>query len=70
MRVAMRMQQRDSTCLCADCCYHHFFNIDTGQLFDIPSEQLNIESIPQLPQDTKIQDLEIVIKVKNKKIII
>ncbi len=46
--------------------HHHFFNVDTGQLFDIPSEELNIESIPQLPEDTKIQDLEIVIKVKNK----
>ena len=46
--------------------HHHFFNVDTGQLFDIPSEELSIESIPQLPEHTKIQDLEIVIKVKNK----
>tara|TARA_B100000029_G_scaffold338412_1_gene330628 strand:+ start:1053 stop:1469 length:417 start_codon:yes stop_codon:yes gene_type:complete len=46
--------------------HHHFYNMDTGQLYDIPSEDLTIESIPQLPQDTKIQDLEIVIKIKNK----
>ncbi len=46
--------------------HHHFFNMDTGQLYDIPSEELTIESIPELPEDTKIQDLEIVIKVKNK----
>ena len=46
--------------------HHHFFNTDTGQLFDIPSDDLSVENIPRLPENTKIQDLEIVIKIKNK----
>ena len=46
--------------------HHHFFNIDTGQLYDIPSDDLSVENIPRLPENTKIQDLEIVIKIKNK----
>ena len=46
--------------------HHHFFNIDTGQLYDIPADDLSVENIPSLPENTKIQDLEIVIKIKNK----
>ena len=45
---------------------HHFYNTDTGQLIDIPRENLSVENIPRLPEDTEIEDLEIVIKIKNK----
>ena len=46
--------------------HHHFYNIDTGQLIDIPRENLSVENIPRLPDNTEIEDLEIVIKIKNK----
>ena len=46
--------------------HHHFYNIDTGQLTDIPRENLSVENIPRLPDNTEIEDLEIVIKIKNK----
>ena len=46
--------------------HHHFYNIDTGQLTDIPRENLSVENIPRLPENTEIEDLEIVIKIKNK----
>lgn len=46
--------------------HHHFYNVDTGQLTDIKREELTIENIPKLPDNTQIEDLEIVIKIKNK----
>ena len=46
--------------------HHHFFNIDTGQLVDIANEDMSVENIPRLPDNTQIQDLEIVVKISNK----
>ena len=46
--------------------HHHFFNVDTGQLMDIASDDISIENIPRLPDNTQIQDLEIVVKISNK----
>ena len=48
--------------------HHHFYNIDTGQLTDIPRENLSVENIPRLPDNTEIEDLEIVIKIKYKQL--
>ena len=46
--------------------HHHFFNVDTGQLMDIASDDISVENIPRLPDNTRIQDLEIVVKISNK----
>ena len=46
--------------------HHHFFNIDTGQLVDIASNDISVQNIPRLPDNTQIQDLEIVVKISNK----
>ena len=46
--------------------HHHFFNVDTGQLVDIASDDMSVENIPRLPDNTQIKDLEIVVKISNK----
>jgi len=46
--------------------HHHFYNTDTGQLTDIPLEDLSIEEIPRLPDNTEIEDVQVIVKVKNK----
>ena len=46
--------------------HHHFYNVDTGQLIDIASDDMSVENIPRLPDNTQIQDLEIVVKISNK----
>ena len=46
--------------------HHHFFNVDPGQLMDIASDDISVENIPRLPDNTQIQDLEIVVKISNK----
>ena len=40
--------------------HHHFFNIDTGQLVDIASDDMSVENIPRLPDNTQIQDLSLI----------
>ena len=32
--------------------HHHVFNIDTGELHDIPHESIRIDSLPDLPEET------------------
>ena len=46
--------------------HHHFYNVDTGQLIDIASDDMSVENIPRLPDNTQIQELEIVVKISNK----
>ena len=46
--------------------HHHFYNVDTGQLMDIATDDISVENIPRLPDNTEIQDLEIVVKISNK----
>ena len=46
--------------------HHHFYYVDTGQLIDIASDDMSVENIPRLPDNTQIQDLEIVVKISNK----
>tara|TARA_B100001741_G_scaffold283253_1_gene258096 strand:+ start:311 stop:727 length:417 start_codon:yes stop_codon:yes gene_type:complete len=46
--------------------HHHFYNVDTGQLMDIATDDICVENIPRLPDNTEIQDLEIVVKISNK----
>ena len=46
--------------------HHHFFNIDSGQLMDIASDEMSVENIPNLPDNTQIHELEIVVKITNK----
>jgi len=33
---------------------------------DIASDDMSVENIPRLPDNTQIQDLEIVVKISNK----
>ncbi len=46
--------------------HHHFFNIDTGELSDIPGDQLL--NLPEgiLPEGTKVKAVDIVVRVCNR----
>ena len=47
--------------------HSHFYNIDSGELIDIDNEsQVVIENLPQLPFGTELEDLELMVKIKNK----
>jgi Fur family iron response transcriptional regulator len=47
--------------------HHHFYNVQTGALMDIPSGQLGVTEIPAPPPGTEISDVEVIIRVSGKK---
>ena len=44
--------------------HHHFYNVDTGQLNDIPDEQVVFDALPELPEGTTKESIEVLIKVR------
>jgi Fur family iron response transcriptional regulator len=45
--------------------HHHFYNVDTGELTDIPADQVRLALETDLPQGTEQQGVEIVIRVRS-----
>lgn len=45
--------------------HHHFYNVDSGQLIDIDSDELQFSQLPDLPEGTEAQDIEVVVRVCN-----
>lgn len=45
--------------------HHHFFNIDTGMLKDIDSDVVQIEHLPDLPEGTIADGVDIIIRLRN-----
>jgi Fur family iron response transcriptional regulator len=44
--------------------HHHFYNVDTGELTDIPADSVRLELTSALPQGTERESVEIVVRVK------
>lgn len=47
--------------------HHHFYHVDTGQLSDIPADQVSIMSLPDLPEGTEQESVEVLIRVRDRK---
>jgi Fur family iron response transcriptional regulator len=45
--------------------HHHFYNVDTGELLDIADELVRFDNLPDLPQGTERQSVEVLIKVRD-----
>lgn len=43
--------------------HHHFFDVDSGTLTDIPNGDISIGALPPLPKGTRMESVELVIKV-------
>lgn len=46
--------------------HHHFYNVDTGELTDIGKDELSFNRLPELPVGTEAQDVEVVLRIRNK----
>lgn len=44
--------------------HHHFYNVDTGTLTDIEPGEVNITDLPDLPQGTEPEAVEVIIRVR------
>lgn len=46
--------------------HHHFYNVDSGELSDIPDEQVCFKDLPELPKGTERESIEVLIKVRDR----
>ncbi len=46
--------------------HHHFYHMDTGELLDIPADQVSIMSLPDLPEGTEQESVEVLIRVRDR----
>ena len=47
--------------------HHHFYHVDSGELSDIPADQVGIMSLPDLPEGTEQESVEVLIRVRDRK---
>lgn len=45
--------------------HHHFYNVDTGELTDIGDDQIEFNQLPNLPEGTVGESVEVMIKVRS-----
>lgn len=46
--------------------HHHFFNVDTGTLIDIPADQIQLLELPELPDGTEPDGIEVIVRIRNR----
>jgi Fur family iron response transcriptional regulator len=46
--------------------HHHFYNVGTGELSDIPEDQVRIMDLPPLPEGTEQESVEVLIRVRDR----
>lgn len=44
--------------------HHHFYNVDTGELHDIPDGQVRFSELPELPEGTQSESVEVLIRIR------
>jgi len=44
--------------------HHHFYDVVTGQLTDIPADAVRIEGLPPLPPDTVADGVDVIIRTR------
>ena len=45
--------------------HHHFYNVDSGNLSDIPDKEVRFQDLPDLPDGTERESIEVLIKVRD-----
>lgn len=45
--------------------HHHFYNVDTGELIDIPLEGVELQVNTELPPGTEREGVEVVVRVRS-----
>ena len=44
--------------------HHHFYNVDSGELTDVDSNAINLENLPPLPEGTKAEAIDVIIRLR------
>ena len=43
--------------------HHHFYNVSTGELMDIPANNINVGALPPLPEGTELEGVDVIVRV-------
>ena len=46
--------------------HHHFYNVDSGELSDIPDDEVRFGELPELPEGTQRESIEVLIRVRDR----
>ena len=46
--------------------HHHFYNLDTGELTDIPAGSVELGALPDLPHGTEAAGVDVIIRVRSR----
>ena len=46
--------------------HHHFYNIDSGELLDIDPRQMPVDQLPDAPEGSVVESVEVIIRIRNK----
>jgi Fur family iron response transcriptional regulator len=46
--------------------HYHFYNVDTGELYDIQPGDMNVSNMPDIPDDTEVDGVEVIVRLRNR----
>lgn len=44
--------------------HYHFYNVDTGELTDIPAANVRLEGLPEFPESGELESIEVIVKFR------
>jgi len=44
--------------------HHHFFDVSSGKLTDIPAENVGISALPEIPPGMNMEGIEVIVRVR------
>ena len=44
--------------------HHHFYDTSTGKLMDIPVEEVQIRTLPELPEGMRMEGVDVIVRVR------
>jgi Fur family iron response transcriptional regulator len=47
--------------------HHHLYNVDTGELTDLPMDAVSLTELPELPAGTEAVGVELIIKIRERR---
>jgi Fur family iron response transcriptional regulator len=46
--------------------HHHFYNADTGELFDIDAADVKVEGLPALPEGIVTEGVDVIVRIRTR----
>ena len=47
--------------------HHHFYNVDTGEMIDIPVESVSFAGVPNAPEGMEREGVDVIIRVRSRR---